>query len=78
MNQQPPGVAQQNQVLDLVRSLKNHGLGIIIISHQMHDIFKVADRILVMRRGKLVANVQRQGTNPDEIVRHIVGTESVD
>jgi ABC-type sugar transport system ATPase subunit len=72
------GVAQQNQVLDLVRSLKNHGLGIILISHQMHDVFKVADRILVMRRGKLVANVPRQGTTPDEIVSYIVGSESVD
>ncbi len=71
------GVAQQSQVLELVRSLKNHGLGIILISHQMHDIFKIADRILVMRRGKLVADIPRKETNPDEIVSYIVGSEDV-
>ena len=71
------GVAQQKQVLDLVNSLKDHGLGIILISHQMHDVFEVADRIAVMRRGVKVMEKLKAETNPDEIVGYIVGSESV-
>ncbi|RKX84643.1 MAG: sugar ABC transporter ATP-binding protein [Spirochaetes bacterium] len=71
------GVAQQKLVLDLVKSLKDHGLGIIIISHQMHDVFAVADRIIVMRRGEKVGDLKKEGTNPDEVVNLIVGSESV-
>ena len=71
------GVAQQHQVLDLVKSLKDHGLGIIIISHQMHDVFAVADRIVVMRRGEKVGDLKKEETNPDEVVNLIVGSESV-
>ena len=71
------GVAQQKQVLDLVKSLKDHGLGIIIISHQMHDVFAVADRIIVMRRGEKVGDLKKMETNPDEVVNLIVGSESV-
>jgi len=71
------GVAQQHQVLELVKSLKDHGLGIIIISHQMHDVFAVADRIIVMRRGEKVGDLLKKDTNPDEVVNLIVGSESV-
>lgn len=71
------GVEQQKQVLKLVNSLKNHGLGIIIISHQMHDVFEVADRIIVMRRGIKVGERITKKTNPDEIVGLIVGSETV-
>ena len=71
------GVAQQKLVLDLVKSLKDHGLGIIIISHQMHDVFAVADRIIVMRRGEKVGDLKKMETNPDEVVNLIVGSESV-
>jgi ABC-type sugar transport system ATPase subunit len=45
------GVAEQKKVLNLVRTLKDQGIGIIIISHQMYDVFEVADRLAVMRRG---------------------------
>lgn len=71
------GVEQQKQVLKLVNSLKNHGLGIIIISHQMHDVFEAADRIIVMRRGVKVGERMTEKTNPDEIVGLIVGSETV-
>ncbi len=71
------GVAQQSQVLELVNSLKQHGIGIILISHTMFDVFKVADRIVVMRRGQKVAERQRAETTPDEIVGYIVGSEEV-
>ncbi|HUZ16895.1 MAG TPA: ATP-binding cassette domain-containing protein [Spirochaetia bacterium] len=71
------GVAQQSQVLDLVNSLKERGIGIILISHTMFDVFKVADRIVVMRRGAKVAEKLRSETTPDEIVSYIVGAEEV-
>ena len=71
------GVSQQKQVLDLVKSLKDHGIGIIIISHQMHDVFAVADRIVVMRRGEKVGDLLKKDTNTDEVVNLIVGSESV-
>ncbi len=71
------GVAQQGQVLDLVNSLKERGIGIILISHTMFDVFKVADRIIVMRRGQKVAEKRRSETTPDEIVSYIVGAEVV-
>ena len=46
------GVAQTRQVLDLVRRLAERGLGVVIISHNLHDIFEVADRITVLRLGQ--------------------------
>jgi len=71
------GVAQQQQVLDLVKSLKEHGIGIILISHQMQDVFAVADRIVVMRRGSKVGDLKKEETNTDEVVSLIVGAEMV-
>src|SRR5260370_40209045 len=49
------GVAQTEMVLRLVRSLADRGLGVIIVSHNMNDVFEVADRIAVLRLGELVA-----------------------
>jgi simple sugar transport system ATP-binding protein len=72
------GITEQKKVLDLVRSLKKHGLGVIIISHQLHDVFSVADRIVVMRRGKQVADLKTAETGSDEIVKYIVGAETVE
>jgi simple sugar transport system ATP-binding protein len=71
------GIAEQKKVLDLVNSLKSQGIGIIIISHQMYDVFEVADRIMVMRRGQNVATRLVSETTPDEIVGLIVGSETV-
>ena len=71
------GVAEQKKVLDLVNRLKSHGIGIIVISHQMHDVFSVADRLVIMRRGEKVAELSTRDTNPDEVVSLIVGAETV-
>ncbi|MFI5042310.1 MAG: ATP-binding cassette domain-containing protein, partial [Acidimicrobiales bacterium] len=49
------GVAQTAMVLELVRRLADRGLGVIIISHNMNDVFQVADRIAVLQLGKMVA-----------------------
>jgi ABC-type sugar transport system ATPase subunit len=71
------GVAEQKKVLDLVNRLKSHGIGIIVISHQMHDVFSVADRLVIMRRGEKVAELETRSTNADEVVSLIVGAETV-
>ncbi len=71
------GVAEQKKVLDLVNRLKSHGIGIIVISHQMHDVFSVADRLVIMRRGEKVAELETRTTNADEVVSLIVGAETV-
>ena len=49
------GVAQTKMVLDLVRRLKDHGLAVMVISHNLNDVFEVADRIAVLRLGRMVA-----------------------
>jgi ABC-type sugar transport system ATPase subunit len=67
------GVAEQRKVLDLVRLLRSQNIPIIIISHQMYDIFSVTDRLVVMRRGKKVAERITKQTNTDEVI----GSEEV-
>ncbi len=71
------GVQEQRKVLDLVRLLRSQNIPIIIISHQMYDIFSVTDRLVVMRRGKKVAERVTKQTNTDEVVGLITGSEEV-
>jgi simple sugar transport system ATP-binding protein len=71
------GIAEQRKVVNLVQTLKAQGLGIIIISHQMYEVFEMADRIAVMRRGVKVAERLVRETTPDEVVGLIVGTDVV-
>jgi len=71
------GVAEQRKVLRTVRTLVDQGVPVIIISHNMQDVFAVADRIVVMRRGKKVGERVAAKTNPDEIVSLMVGAEAV-
>jgi ABC-type sugar transport system ATPase subunit len=71
------GVAEQRKVLRLVRTLCDQGVPVIIISHNMQDVFAVADRIVVMRRGKKVGERQAANTEVDEIVSLMVGAEAV-
>ena len=49
------GVAQTRMVLDLIRRLKDHGLAVMVISHNLNDVFEVADRVAVLRLGRMVA-----------------------
>jgi len=65
------GVAQTRQVLDLVRRLAERGLGVVIISHNLHDVFECADRITVLRLGQQVAVLQRSETTQQEVVHAI-------
>jgi D-xylose transport system ATP-binding protein len=65
------GVAQTRQVLDLVRRLADKGLGVILISHNMHDVFEVADRISVLRLGQQVGVFQRKDVDQRDIIHAI-------
>jgi len=68
------GVAEQKKVLNLVKNLSSQGVSIIIISHQLHDVFSVATRLIIMRRAKKVAERITKKTSADEIVSLIVGS----
>ena len=67
------GVPEQRKVVSLIQSLKARGVGIVFISHNLHDIFAVSDRILVLRRGVNAGERVASATGPDEIVRMMVG-----
>lgn len=70
------GVPEQRKVYDLVRKLKERHVPIIVISHNMRDVFAVADRIVVMRRGVKVADLLARDTNDEEIVALMVGKDN--
>jgi D-xylose transport system ATP-binding protein len=65
------GVAQTRQVLELVKRLAEQGLAVVIISHNLHDVFEVADRITVLRLGRVVAVLDRDRTTQQEVVQAI-------
>jgi D-xylose transport system ATP-binding protein len=65
------GVAQTRQVLELVHRLGEQGLAVILVSHNLHDVFEVADSITVLRLGQNVAEFKRRETNQQEVVEAI-------
>ncbi len=69
------GVEQTRQVKDLIRRLRERGLGVVVISHNLADVFDVCDRIVVLRLGKRIATFDIQGTNPEQVVSAITGAE---
>ena len=70
------GVAQTRQVLDLVKRLADRGLGVIVISHNLHDLFEIADRFLVLRLGQSVGVYERHETTQQEIVEAITAGQT--
>jgi D-xylose transport system ATP-binding protein len=65
------GVAQTEQVLALVKRLAEQGLGVVIISHNLHDVFETAARITVLRLGRNVGVYEREKTTQQEVVHAI-------
>jgi D-xylose transport system ATP-binding protein len=65
------GVAQTRQVLELVKRLGEQGLAVVLISHNLHDVFEVADRITVLRLGRDIGVYEREHTTQQEIVQAI-------
>jgi D-xylose transport system ATP-binding protein len=66
------GPAETAQVRDLIRQLKNEGLGIFLISHDIHDVFDLSDRISVMYHGRLVDTVDKDAVTADEVLAMII------
>ena len=70
------GVAQTAQVLDLIRTLREHGLAVVVISHNLADVFQVADTIVVLRLGRQIGILDAKETNSDEVVAAITGSRA--
>ena len=70
------GVSQTKQVLALVRRLGERGLGVVMISHNLGNVFQVADRIVVLLLGKRVASFEKEKTTPEEVVAAITGASA--
>jgi ABC-type sugar transport system ATPase subunit len=67
------GVPEQRRVLDLIRALRDRGVPVILITHILPDVFAVADRIIVMHRGRKVTEKMTARTNAEELVQYMVG-----
>ncbi|MEA3087605.1 MAG: ribose transport system ATP-binding protein [Paraburkholderia sp.] len=67
------GVPEQRKVMELIAALKAQGVSVILISHNLHDIFAIADRVVVLRRGEVAGERLVAATNGDEIVHLMVG-----
>lgn len=67
------GVAQQKAVLDLILRLKTTGKAVLVISHNLSDVFKIADRIIVLRLGRSVASFIRSEVTPEQVIAAITG-----
>jgi len=68
-------VRQVAEVLDLIGRLKDHGVAVILISHRMPDVFSVCDRVVVLRRGRKVADKPVAASSPEEVTALITGAK---
>ncbi len=72
------GPAETDQVRQLIRQLKQEGIGILLISHDIHDVFDLADRISVMLQGKLVGTVNKDDVTTDQVLAMIIAGKTPD
>ena len=68
------GVVQKKNVLDLVRRVRDKGIGVVFISHSMPEVLEIADRVQVMRRGRTIADYKAKSTNLEELVGAMTGS----
>jgi ABC-type sugar transport system ATPase subunit len=67
------GVPEQKKVIEIIRRLRDHGVPVILITHILPDVFAATDRIIVMHRGRKVAEKMTAQTNAEELVQYMVG-----
>ncbi|HLP23105.1 MAG TPA: ATP-binding cassette domain-containing protein [Microbacteriaceae bacterium] len=72
------GVAQTEQVLNLVRRLADNGLAVVIISHNLVDVFQVSDYISVLYLGQMTAHIETAKTNQADVVGYITGSKTLE
>ena len=70
------GVIETRATLKVIEDFRNHGLGVIVVSHNMEDIFSITDRIVAMRAGRIVGERATETTSPDEIVALMMGGDA--
>nr|WP_291335876.1 ATP-binding cassette domain-containing protein [Defluviimonas sp.] len=70
------GVQETAQVENIIRTLKKQGEPLILISHNMRQVFDLMDRIVVFRRGRICANLNVAETNPEDVVAYITGAKT--
>jgi fructose transport system ATP-binding protein len=70
------GVQETAQVENIIRTLKANGEPLVLISHNMRQVFDLVDRIIVFRRGRIVANLNKADTNGEDIVAYITGAKT--
>ncbi len=68
-------VKETRRILDLLIRFKERGIGVVLVSHSMPDVFAVSDRVVVLRRGKKVGDVAIDTVTVDDVVKLIVGAE---
>jgi fructose transport system ATP-binding protein len=70
------GVQETAQVENIIRTLKEQGESLILVSHNMRQVFDLVDRIIVFRRGRMVANLNKEDTNGEDVVSYITGAKT--
>lgn len=68
-------IKEVGKVLDLIKRLKEHGVGVILISHRMDDVFYVCDRVMAIFRGRNFAEAKLEDTSRNEVIGWIMGTK---
>jgi ABC-type sugar transport system ATPase subunit len=71
------GVAETKAVEEVILSLRNKGLAVLVISHNLEQIFRITDRVWVLRRGRIIGERETKSTRPDEIVSMITGAATM-
>jgi D-xylose transport system ATP-binding protein len=69
------GIVQTKQILDLIKRLKDRNIGVVVISHNLADVFQVADRIVVLRLGRLAGEFEVETSSREAIVAAITGAD---
>ena len=70
------GVQETAQVENIIRTLKEQGESLILVSHNMRQVFDLVDRIIVFRRGRIVANLNKDETDGNDVVAYITGSKT--
>jgi fructose transport system ATP-binding protein len=70
------GVQETAQVENIVRTLKDQGESLILVSHNMRQVFDLVDRIIVFRRGRICANLRKEETDGNDVVAYITGAKT--
>lgn len=70
------GVTQSQRTLELIRRVAARGIGVLLVSHNMQEVLAVADRIVVLRRGRAVADLSAKETNMTDVVGYMTGALS--